>query len=149
MSRFSLDANILVYGVDASDPAKHRAARKIITVAARHDCLLVLQALAELFFVLTRRGKLSAAHAKAQIRELQALFPVALPSGRSLGAAIDLSERYRINFWDATLLAVAGESGVTMLLTEDLQNGQVFDGVRCVNPFALSESELKRLFRSS
>lgn len=147
MSKISLDANVLVYGVDASDPAKHRAARRIIALAARHDCVLILQALAELFFVLTKRGKLGVAEARARIRELQTLFPLALPSGRSLGAAIDVSERYRINFRDAMLLAVAREAAVTTLFTENLQDGQRIDGVLCVNPFARSKPELARLMR--
>lgn len=149
MSRASLDANILVYGVDASNPEKHRIAQRVITLTAERDCVLTLQALAEFFFVATRKGKLGAGDAKAQVDELRAVFPLALPSGRSLSLAIEASDRHRIGFWDGMLIAVAQEAGVEILFTEDLQDGQVYDGVRCLNPFTRSAAQLAKLIRST
>ena len=147
MSRVSLDANVFVYGVDASDAARHRAAKRLITLAARHDCVLVLQALAEFYYVATRKAGLPASQARSVVEELQLLFPVTLPGATTLRAAIDLSERHRINFWDAMLLAVARQAGVATLFTEDLQDGQDYDGVRCVNPFGRTTTELTALLR--
>ena len=149
MSRLSLDANVLIYGVDAGDPAKHRTARRVITLAAERDCILTLQALAEFYFVATRKGKLAASQAKAQVDELRSVFPMALPSGRTLSLAIDASERHRIGFWDGMLIAVVHEAGVGILLTEDLQDGQVYAGVRCLNPFTRTAAQLTKLIRSS
>ena len=148
MSRLSLDANVLIYGVDASDPTKHRTARRVITLAAERDCVLTLQALAEFYFVATRKGKLGAPQAKARVDELRSVFPMALPSGRTLNLAIAASERHRIGFWDGMLIAVMHEAGVEILLTEDLQDDQVYEGVRCLNPFARSAVQLAKLIRS-
>lgn len=149
MSRASLDANILVYGVDASNSDKHRIAQRVITLAAERDCVLTLQALAEFYFVATRKGKLSTGDARARVDELRAVFPLALPSGRSLGLAIEASDRHRISFWDGMLIAVAQEAGVEILFTEDLQDGQVYEGVRCLNPFTRSAAQLAKLIRST
>jgi predicted nucleic acid-binding protein len=148
MSRLSLDANVLIYGIDAGDPAKHQAARRAISLSAERDCVLSLQTLAEFYFVATRKGKLGAPQAKAQIDELRSVFPMALPSARTLGLAIDASERHRIGFWDGMLIAVMHEAGVGVLLTEDLQDGQVYEGVRCLNPFARTAAQLARLIRA-
>ncbi|MBI2320225.1 MAG: hypothetical protein HYU75_25295 [Betaproteobacteria bacterium] len=85
MSRLSLDANVLIYGVDAGDASKHRTARRVITFAAERDCVLTLQALAEFYFVATRKGKLGAPQVKAQIDELRSVFPMGAASNRFLG----------------------------------------------------------------
>jgi predicted nucleic acid-binding protein len=45
------------------------------------------------------------------------------------------------------LLAVARQAGVTVVLTEDLQDGQEYDGLRCVNPFGRTTAELTTLLR--
>lgn len=148
MSRLSLDANVLIYGVDAGDPAKHRTARRVITLAAERDCVLVPQALAEFYFVATRKGRLGAPQAKAQVDELCSVFPMALPSARTLSLAIEASERHRIGFWDGMLIAVMQEAGVGILLTEALQDGQVYEGVRCLNPFTRTAMQLAKLIRA-
>lgn len=145
MARISLDANILVYAVDTSDSARHRVARRIISSAAQRDCVLALQALSEFYFVVTRKGKLAAEEAQVQVAALRELFALALPSGRTLDRAIETSQRHQLAFWDAMLLVVAREAGVSILLSEDLHDGQVIEGLRCVNPFAKSAAELARL----
>jgi predicted nucleic acid-binding protein len=149
MARVSIDANILVYGVDESDPARSRAAQRVILLAARGDCVLLLQALAEFYFVVTRKGKLAAAEATAQVNELRSAFPTALPGARALDLAMAASQRHRIGFWDAMFLAVAREAGVGILLTEDLNDDQVYDGVRCLNPFKRTTAQLAKLMRAA
>ena len=147
MSRLTLDTKIFVYAIDASDADRHRTAKRVIAFAARRDCVIVLQALAEFYYIATRKARLSGTQAKSYLRELQSIFAVALPGPGALEAAIGLSERYRVNFWDAMLLAVAHQAGATTVLTEDLQDGQDYDGVRCVNPFGRTTAELTALLR--
>jgi predicted nucleic acid-binding protein len=49
--------------------------------------------------------------------------------------AIDLHRLHSISFWDALIVRCASAAGCTRLLTEDLQHGQLIDGVRVENPF--------------
>ena len=147
MTKVSLDANVLVYGVDKSDPVRHRAARRIITAAARSDCVISLQALAEFYYVVTRKGKQSAAEAREQVNALRAIFPVAFPGAATLDRAIEAGERFRLGFWDAMLWAGVREAGVTLLLSEDFQDGQTIEGVRIANPFTRSPAELRKLLK--
>jgi len=145
MSRISLDASILVYGVDTADSVRQKAAKRIVKLAARRDCVLVLQALAEFYYVVTRKGKLDAAEARTKLSHLRSVFPVALPGATALDDAMSIAERYGINFWDAMLIGVARDAGATVLLSEDLQDGQEYGGLRCINPFARSTPALAKL----
>jgi predicted nucleic acid-binding protein len=51
--------------------------------------------------------------------------------------AVELSGRYGIHPYDAAVVAAAQELGADTLYTEDLNNGQVYDGVKVINPFAM------------
>lgn len=53
--------------------------------------------------------------------------------------AVHIAERYRVPIYDAMIVAAAIEGGCSMLLTEDFQNGQLFEScLRVFNPFAAS-----------
>lgn len=49
--------------------------------------------------------------------------------------ALALVTHYRINNWDAAILAAALASGCELVYSEDLNDGQDYEGVRVVNPF--------------
>jgi predicted nucleic acid-binding protein len=44
--------------------------------------------------------------------------------------------KYQISWYDSVIVAGANEAGCEVLYSEDLQDGQKFDQVRVVNPFA-------------
>ena len=44
-----------------------------------------------------------------------------------------------ISFWDAMVMRSAAQLGCRMLWSEDLNSGQVYEGVRVMNPFAEPE----------
>ncbi len=49
--------------------------------------------------------------------------------------ASEISEIWQISFWDGLIVAAAKEAGAAELLTEDLNHGQLVEGIRIVNPF--------------
>ncbi|MCC6165541.1 MAG: hypothetical protein IT182_19515 [Acidobacteria bacterium] len=49
-------------------------------------------------------------------------------------------EKATLSFWDAMVVHAAAELGCQVLWPEDLNDGQVVDGVRIRNPFAQIES---------
>jgi len=53
-----------------------------------------------------------------------------------LGEAMRAVGVYRIGFWDAMPWATARRAGVSILFSEDFQDGQTIEGVRILNPFA-------------
>lgn len=132
--RITLDTNLLVYAVDTGARDKHAKAQKLAELALKTDCVLTLQALSEFYFAVTRKGKLPAAEARAQVEAWQELFPVVVPKPSTLNRAMTAAASLQIGFWDAMLWATARDAGVSLLLSEDFSGGSVLDGVRVVNP---------------
>ena len=134
--RFSLDSNILVYAADAADPPRQEAAIEIIARAARRDCILTVQALAEFFHAVTRKGIVPRPAAATQVRSWEAVFPVSSGAGSAaLLTAIEAASLGRFQFFDALLLATARECGCAVLISEDMADGAELDGVRVVAAF--------------
>ena len=49
--------------------------------------------------------------------------------------AAQVAERYGISYWDAAILAAARILGCDAVYSEDLNDGQSYDGVLVINPF--------------
>ncbi len=49
--------------------------------------------------------------------------------------AINLHERFQLRYWDALIVATAKPSNCVSVLSEDLNDGQDYDGVTVINPF--------------
>jgi predicted nucleic acid-binding protein len=49
--------------------------------------------------------------------------------------ALDLHEKHALSYWDALIVASAHIAGCSVLLTEDMGNGDVLAGVKLINPF--------------
>ena len=81
--RFSLDTNILVYAVDLDAGDRHEWSRTLVGRAARCDCVLTVQALAEFFHATTRKNLLPLSRAGVIVRAWLEVFPVT--SARHLG----------------------------------------------------------------
>lgn len=144
-SRVSVDTNILVYAVDKSAGDRHRRAQQLIELLLGRDCVLTLQALTEFYYTVTRQGKLARRVARAQVEGWLALFSVVAAQPGTLNRAMAAMESRRLGFWDALLWATVREAGVTLLFSEDFQDGLVMEGVRIANPFSGREpSELLR-----
>ncbi len=46
-----------------------------------------------------------------------------------------IQERHLLSFWDALIIAAARQGGAKTILTEDLNHGQLIEGIRIENPF--------------
>jgi len=134
--RITIDSNILVYSVDRDAGERHDRAVRVVDDCVDRDCVLTLQALAEFYFVATRKGKMPAEDAAAQVADWQKVFPTILPSGATIERALVGVREHSLQFWDAMLWAVAAQNRVSVLLSEDYQDGRVLDGVRFVSPFS-------------
>jgi len=76
------------------------------------------------------------ADAAAQAVDWLELFPCAAASDDAVGTALADAAAGRASYWDALLLATAGEAGCVAILTEDLADGAELGSVRIHNPFA-------------
>ena len=49
--------------------------------------------------------------------------------------ALEIRKQYGLQFYDSLMLAAAESVGCDEVLTEDLNDGQIYCGVKAVNPF--------------
>jgi predicted nucleic acid-binding protein len=133
-----LDSNVLVYTADSSEPDKQAIARAIVASnAADSDIVISTQVLQEFFWTASRKfANRTEPHVVDQaLRDFARLQVVQVDVPMILAAAGRVRSA-SISFWDALIVEAALVSGATRLLTEDLQDGHVFDGVlRVENPF--------------
>ena len=130
-----LDTNILLYGYDLDAPAKRAIARNIIEDAWLQPgrTAISVQVLQE-FHVNFRRQGHSATEANALVGDFSQ-WHVIDNTLAVLHLGLSLQGRWQLSLWDAMILAAACTSGARELLTEDLNHGQIYEGVRVVNPF--------------
>lgn len=135
--RVFFDTNILVYlfDADAADK-KEQACARFETEATAGLVLLSTQVLQEFYVAVTRKLSvpLEAETAEAVVRNLSALPILGIDAERIL-TAIGRSRRMQLSFWDALIIETALAGGAARLLTEDLQHGQIIDGLQIENPF--------------
>ena len=142
MMLIGFDSNILAYlaGVDrgASDAAKIGTCRALLGQLSRKaTCVTSVQALGELFVVLTRAGA-SREEARAIILRFREGFTVAGSDEPTLMSALDLAATHKLQLWDSLILSAAADCGCAMLLSEDMQDGFIWRGVTVVNPLQLA-----------
>jgi predicted nucleic acid-binding protein len=136
--KFFLDTNIFVYSFDSSSPKKAAQARKLIRKAIETGSGIVsYQVVQEFFNVALRRfakpmnGGDAEQYLATTFRPLLAVHSsVALYS-----EALRLRDRFRLNWFDALIVASAIESKCEVLYSEDFQDGQKMEGVTISNPF--------------
>jgi predicted nucleic acid-binding protein len=133
--RTFLDTNILLYADDLADAAKQqRALDLILEHRAQHTGVVSSQVLQEYFVNATRKLGLDPGLARQKV-ETYCRFDVVEPVAADILAAIDFHRLHRFSYWDSLVVHCARKSGCRVVLTEDMQHGQVIDGVKIVNPF--------------
>ncbi len=134
-SRTFIDTNILLYCDDPTDIGKQNLALKlVIDHLTNASGVVSLQVLQEYFVNATRKLNLDPALARQKV-EAYARFEVVEPTISDIFDAIDFQRLHRFSYWDALVLHCARKSGCRVVLTEDLQHGQIVGGVEIVNPF--------------
>jgi predicted nucleic acid-binding protein len=134
-AKFFVDTNILLYAASraADDRSKRQIARDLLQ---RSDFALSAQVLQEFYVVAIARHRLEITEDEAVV-VLQSLeaYPVCPITGELVMEAVKLRQRYQISYWDAAIIAAARTMGCGTVYSEDLSDGQAYDGVTVVNPF--------------
>ena len=81
-----------------------------------------------------RPFRLAAADAAALV-ETWFTFPTLELTPALFRDALDFHQRFQLSYWDAAILAAAKRMGCRTVFSEDLNDGQNYDGVTVINPF--------------
>lgn len=131
----SFDTNILIYATDMDEPLRQSAAVRLIETAANTDAVLAEQTLIEFISTATRKARMPFEVATTVVRGWLRSFELLTPGPTVIEDVLDLLDKYHLSAWDARLLAVCARAGCTVLMSEDLQDGGEYAGLRVLNPF--------------
>lgn len=133
---FFVDTNVLIYAVsdDPQDLQKRVIAQEIMD---RQDLRMSVQVLQEFYVQSTRRTRKSPLIPALALEYILtwSRFEPAPVTTAILAEAISISGKYRLSYWDSAIIAAAKQLRCKTVLTEDLNHGQMIDGVRILNPF--------------
>ena len=134
MTRVALDSNILIYAEIEPRSAKGRRSVDLILRAAR-DGVIPVQVLGEYLRFVQRRVPAAFEEAIRQARIYQTAFLTPPTTTGIVDRASDLARAHHLQFWDGVVCAASMQAGAKALLTEDMQDGRVIDGLHLINPF--------------
>ncbi len=130
-----IDTNVLVYVADDSYAEKQLVARRIVLAAlTADDYIISAQVLNEFSSVLLKKLKKTNDEVDGFLEVIEGIRTVAVKPDWTR-KAVRLMSQHAVQFYDSLLLVAAQENGCDEILTEDLNDGQMYGSVKAVNPF--------------
>ena len=131
-----VDSNVFVYAIDKNATAKQKKARRIVAdaFAASATYRISSQVLAEFSSVCIRKLGMATPLLLSLLSEMGKISHVAIDNAL-VSRAVEIQGIYGIQYYDAQIVAAAERLGCSSILTEDLNDGQMYCGIMAVNPF--------------
>lgn len=130
MTRAFFDTNVLIYLI-ANDAAK--ADRSAALIAAGGTASV--QVLNEFVSVARRKQALDWDETQSLLETFKAALRIEPLTVETHERAVQLARRYRLSIYDALIVSAAELADCDILYSEDMQDGQIMDGVTIRNPF--------------
>ena len=135
--RVFVDTTVLIYAHDLDAGLKHNRAVSIVSdLWEKENGILSVQVVQEFYVNVTRKisRPLTPASARGLIQNYLA-WHVETNEPSTVLLASEIGERNLLSFWDALIVASASKAGADRILSEDLNHGQVIEGILIENPF--------------
>jgi predicted nucleic acid-binding protein len=131
-----VDTNILLYTI-SRDPAEQHKAKRANDILTDRELALSVQVLQEFYVQATRASRPDPITHQQAVRLIESFrrFYVQDITSSILMAALDSRHRFQLSYRDAAIIEAARAMGCTEVLSEDLNDGQDYVGVRVTNPF--------------
>ena len=132
-----VDTNVLLYAI-SRDPDEREKAKQANAILSNGDVGMSVQVLQEFYVQSTRATREDAiSHEQAVgLIESWRRFPVQDTTVEVMVAAFATRRRFGISYWDAAILEASRALGCSVVLSEDLDSGTDYAGVRVENPFS-------------
>lgn len=139
----ALDTNILIYTVSDED-LEHRRERSLALIRriGPSGAIVPLQVIGEFLNACRRKKILSNEAASNRASEFLEAFDSHVTQTDDLLEAMQLSSQFDLQYFDALVITVSKRAGATILLSEDMHDGLVIDGLQIVNPFVAKNDAL-------
>ena len=138
--RSFIDTNILVYAEASDTPVKQRTALTLLKrLYDNKEGVISTQVLQEYCNVALKKLRLEPAYIRAQL-DLFEQFEVVQVTPAIIRAGLDLQQIRKLAFFDSMVLASAHAAGCNVIWSEDMNTGEVINGMTISNPFIGAQS---------
>jgi len=130
-----LDTNVIAYAASKADEDNVKAAAAVELIRTANFGVSG-QVLQEFYVTATKKLRVRLSHDEA-LDWIEALeeFPCIAIDSSLVYQGAEAAHRYKISYWDGTIIAAAERLGARTVYSEDLNDGQAYGSVRVVNPF--------------
>ena len=135
--RIFIDSNVFIYAkITSNDISKQKIAQELISSSS--DVVISTQVIKEVSNVFCKK-QIDLNILREYIALLYSNFTIKDIDKRDLLKAIDIQERYKLQYYDSLIIASALGHNCTKLYSEDMQHGQVIENtLQITNPFLLT-----------
>lgn len=130
MSKPFIDSNVILYLL-SSDATKADKAESILQAGG----VISVQVLNEVVSVCQRKLKMRWDEIETVLQAVKASVQVVPLTETTHELAVQLCKRYQLSFYDAHICSAALIAGSKIVLSEDMQDGMVVDGLMVNNLF--------------
>jgi predicted nucleic acid-binding protein len=140
MTRVALGSNILIYAKVEPESDKGKRASNLIVRVAR-DGVIPVQVAGEYLRFFQRRTPQLFDEAVLLLAIYKAAFHMPVTNDEVMTTAVELVQAHRLQLWDAVVCAASIAAGAKVLLSEDVQDGRIVNGLRIFNPFEAGNAD--------
>ncbi|MEQ8347582.1 MAG: PIN domain-containing protein [Sneathiellaceae bacterium] len=127
-----IDSNVILY-LTSGDARKAGRAEQLLHAGG----VVSVQVLDEVAHVARRKMAFTWPETRLFLDSLRRLVDVKPVTQEVHDLGLEIAERYRYSIWDGMIVGAAISAGCDILLSEDLQHGQVVEAALTIrNPFA-------------
>jgi predicted nucleic acid-binding protein len=138
----ALDTNILIYGLADPEDSRQSIALDLLQRLANSAVIVPVPVFGEFLNACRRKSLLAADEAIIACQLWAEVYECPLANLQDYVAAARTSARFGLQYFDALIVTVAARAGATMLLSEDMHDGLVIDGLTIINPFDSANENL-------
>jgi predicted nucleic acid-binding protein len=139
--RIFLDTNVLVYTQNNLESIKQSTCRKVLyDLIINNKLVISTQVIQEYYNVATKKMNLDKLFVKRTITMFDIYETITVQPTMIL-QAIDIHVLNQLSFWDSLIISTAKSANCSIILTEDMNDGQVIEGIKIQNPFTLNLSK--------
>ncbi len=132
-----VDTNVLLYAI-SKNPQEATKANRAQEILADPQLALSTQVLQEFYVQATRKSRPDAIphQIAADLVTTFTRFTVQPITIEIVFAALATKSRFQLSYWDSAIIEAARAIGCETVISEDLADGQDYDGIMVLNPFS-------------
>ena len=136
-----IDTNVFVYAYlenpkKRDEHEKHLKAKELLRSFTTDNIVFISTQVCNEYYSALLKNKIENSDIQSSLYSLVQRVNVASISKDTVLQSFEIKNRYSFSYWDSLILSSALENECSIVYSEDMQDGQLINGVlRIVNPF--------------